>query len=148
MPCCRFLLPTYPSVGFAASGPYWSLLAVWPGLNPPGTSGAGLCLPGASWGLLELYFDSSPMSPHKYKAKHATKLSTTKTLKQITEETRGEINNQTRQSKTKITITRTEKRKQINKQNNKKNPLSSNPFAVLVLSDVPFGQKKIRRVYH
>ena len=27
-PFCRFSLPTYPSVRFAVSGPYWSLMAV------------------------------------------------------------------------------------------------------------------------
>ena len=73
VPCCRFSLPTYPSVGFTASGLYWSLLAVlawaqssrdlWGWLMP-------------SWGFLGppgALFDSPPPSPHKYKAKHATK---------------------------------------------------------------------------
>ena len=73
VPCCRFLLPTYPSVRFAVSGPYWSLMAVlaW---TQSSWDLWGWLMP--SWGflgLLELYFDSSPPSPHKYKAKHATK---------------------------------------------------------------------------
>ena len=93
-----YYLHTLPSdsLPLAPIGRFWRF---WLGLNPPGTSGAGSCLPGASWGLLELYFDSSPPVASQIQGQARDETINNETIKT---DNRGDINNQTRQSKTKI----------------------------------------------